>query len=32
MAGVSGVEDMLGDSEFETKNGKKIAGLIPFMM
>ncbi|MEI6426531.1 MAG: hypothetical protein WCO66_04230 [Candidatus Absconditabacteria bacterium] len=31
-AGVSGVEEMLGDSEFETQNGKKIAGLVPFIL
>ncbi|MEI7562206.1 MAG: hypothetical protein WCJ39_00325 [bacterium] len=31
-AGVSGVEEMLGDSKFEEKNGKKIAGLVPFVL
>lgn len=31
-AGVAGVEDMLGDSAFEKRNGKQLNGLIPYVL
>ena len=31
-AGVAGVEDMLGDSTFEKRNGKQLNGLIPYVL
>lgn len=30
--GVTGIEEQLGDSEFEQKDGQKIAGLVPFVL
>lgn len=30
--GISHVEDMLGDSDFEKKDGKQLNGLVPYML
>ena len=30
--GISAVEDQLGDSEFEKKDGKMMMGLVPFIL
>ena len=31
-SGVAGVEDMLGDSAFEKRNGKSLNGLVPYVL
>ncbi|MDR2190188.1 MAG: hypothetical protein LBP53_03175 [Candidatus Peribacteria bacterium] len=32
MGGVQGIEDMLGDSDFEKKDGKNSMGVVPFIL